>query len=326
MRGTTILAISLFLIGFLILSSITISAIENDMNQNQDSGVTRERIKEVIENRFFCGKSTFGACQTDADCITAGCSNSVCQSKTEEQSVTTCEWKDCYNSSTYKVNCLCINNKCAWSKLTAEQIQEIIAERHRIKFEERTGTSCPDQCVCTGSSIKCTLANGRNMTIIAGKSGNIIIQIKGENMTTNVTLYKVDGKLYGVFKNNETKEIKMLPDQVRERIKEKIKAKLQNENVTLDENGNYSYKAVKQARLFFIIPVRVAVDAKIDPTTGDITSLKTRWWSFLARDVEEQPLLGASCGTVTPGQNDGCCQGRGYDFWNSETQQCEFNQ
>jgi len=94
------------------------------------------------------------------------------------------------------------------SKLTADEIKnamktedlkKIIQEKYRVNNKERINVNCPETCTCTGSTIKCTLANGREMTIFAGNSGNVIVQVKGENMSTNVTLYKADGKLYGVF-------------------------------------------------------------------------------------------------------------------------------
>lgn len=212
------------------------------------------------------------------------------------------------------------------SNLTNAEIKKIIMTRNRIKFTEKYG-ECPVECTCTGSTIKCTLASGREMTVVAGKSGNVIVQVKGDNMTTNVTLYRsTEGKIYGIFKNNETRIVRMLPDQVKERIRERIKAMLENENIRLDENGTYQYDGQKKARLFFIIPVRVAVKAEIDSETGELIKIRTaKWWAFLAKDVEE-PVLGASCGTVTPGENDNCCETKGFDVWNSETQQCEFSE
>jgi len=126
------------------------------------------------------------------------------------------------------------------------------------------------------------------------------------------------------FKNNETKEVKLLPDQVREKIKEKLAKQLENENVSLNDNGEYDYKAEKTARLFFIIPVRVVIQAQVDPTTGEIIKLKTKWWAFLARDTSQQ-IVGASCGTVSPDSRNGCCSNKGYDYWNVTNTDCEFN-
>ena len=100
---------------------------------------------------------------------------------------------------------------------------------------------------------------------------------------------------------------------------------MQNENITLNEDGEYEYEAEKEARLFLFIPVRAVVRAEVDPETGEIISIKHKaWWSFLAKDVQEEEIVGASCGTVTPGDNDECCQNKGYDVWNAETAECEF--
>jgi len=213
----------------------------------------------------------------------------------------------------------------AGSKLTAEQIRNIFTIRNRLKIAANKA-ECPEKCTCTGDMTRCQLNNGaREMTIVAGNSGNMIMQVGGTDASTNVMLYKSEnGKLYGDFGNSETKAINLLPDQVRERIRERLEMQLQNENITLNEDGTYRYEARKRARLFFLFPVEETVEAELDPETGKIIQIRNSWWGFLASDNEEQ-IIGASCGTVTPGQNDACCQNKGYDFWNEETGGCEFN-
>jgi len=62
----------------------------------------------------FCGRSTKGACSTDADCGTGGCSGQVCQSRDEEPIITTCEYRDCYNARQYGIQCKCVNQGCQW--------------------------------------------------------------------------------------------------------------------------------------------------------------------------------------------------------------------
>lgn len=62
----------------------------------------------------FCGSSTNFACSTDADCKLGGCSSQVCQGKNEEDVITTCEYKDCFNSEKFGLSCGCFNNKCGW--------------------------------------------------------------------------------------------------------------------------------------------------------------------------------------------------------------------
>ncbi len=63
----------------------------------------------------FCGWSTNGACSSDSDCMRGGCSGQVCQSKSEEPVITTCEYRDCYNAGADSLSCGCIEGKCVWN-------------------------------------------------------------------------------------------------------------------------------------------------------------------------------------------------------------------
>ncbi len=54
-------------------------------------------------------------CTTDNDCITTGCSGTICQSKDKEQIRTTCIYSpkyECYK----EIGCRCLQNRCAWDK------------------------------------------------------------------------------------------------------------------------------------------------------------------------------------------------------------------
>jgi hypothetical protein len=207
--------------------------------------------------------------------------------------------------------------------LTPEQIDKIIQIKNRIQAQIKSG-ECPQNCTCTGSVTKCGLKGEREMTIVAGKSGNIIVQVKNVNASTKVTLYKDEnGTLYGVFKNNETKEVRMLPDQVKEKIRERLSQETEDEEIELNEDGDYQYQGKKEAKLFGFIKVKEKVKAQVNAKTGEVIKLSKPWWSFLAKD--DAPIIGASCGTVTPGYNDECCQNKGYDSWDAETQECIFN-
>ena len=54
-------------------------------------------------------------CTTDADCVTGGCSGTICQSRNAEPIFTTCEWRAEY--SCYKqISCKCNEGKCDWGK------------------------------------------------------------------------------------------------------------------------------------------------------------------------------------------------------------------
>ena len=212
--------------------------------------------------------------------------------------------------------------------LTQSQIKNIVKDKNKLKIHNAEDLSeCPDTCTCTGSATKCWLNGQREMTIEAGKSGNIIVQVKGENMTTNVTLYKAeDGKIYRITKNNETKRLRLMPDQIKDKIKEKIKSKIHNESIELDEDGNYQVQAQKDAKLFGLFKIKEKVKWEYNSETGELTKTKTSWWGFLAKDVEQEPILGATCGTVSPTGRDECCQNRGYDIYDSEKGDCVFSE
>jgi len=64
-----------------------------------------------FESRF-CGTSTNALCNSDSNCKIGGCSNQVCEGK-NENTATTCEFKDCY---IYQIglSCGCVNNICKW--------------------------------------------------------------------------------------------------------------------------------------------------------------------------------------------------------------------
>jgi hypothetical protein len=178
----------------------------------------------------------------------------------------------------------CQGNKNSNKQIAVERVN---VEKNKLKIKKwlQNDTDCPKNCTCEGSTMKCELQNGRQMTVTAGKSGNIIIITKEIDVPTKANLYKADdGTLYRVTKNNETREIKILPDQIQEKIKEKVKAKIQNQSIELDENGNYQVQIDKQSKLFALFPVKEKVKIEINSETGNITKTRTSWWGFLAKD------------------------------------------
>lgn len=306
----TIIIASLLLVSLLGLVlaknsfSITASAINNNSeegNQNQMGAGNGEEVQTQTENETEL--------EEEVEC--------------EEWTCT--KWGACLNEE--KTRACTKTRDCVGEQDETPRLTKRCEEKERLFDVKRKTIDCAENCTCTGSVTKCILPDGtREMTIRAGKSGNVIVQVRGINVSTSVTLYKADdGKFYAINKNNETKRIKILPDQVRERIEEKIQKRLENENITLGEDGVYRYEAKKRARLFFIFPVRERIQAEINPETGKIIQIRNPWWGFLAKDEEAEPIVGASCGTVTPGENDNCCINKGYDLWNSETEECEFN-
>jgi len=170
-----------------------------------------------------------------------------------------------------------------------EELNKEIREKNRIRTYYENKSECPNNCSCTGSSVKCFLENGtREMTIFAGKSGNIIVQFKNSNMSTNVTLYKSDdGKLIAIFKN-ESREI-ILPDKIREKVKERLKQNCSEQcNLTLNEDGEYEVETEKEAKLFGLFSVKEKTKLHLNAENGEVVKENSRWWGFLAKDIKEE--------------------------------------
>jgi len=91
------------------------------LNQSAQNAIVAWNGKEEIivlstnfEKNEFCGWSTYGECESDADCRIGGCSGQVCEAKNEGV-ITTCEWRDCYDAKKYGKECRCIEGKCQWA-------------------------------------------------------------------------------------------------------------------------------------------------------------------------------------------------------------------
>ena len=330
------LTISLFILGFASAwPSITAGAIDNSTGNSINNSVNNSPDNSV-NNSVSNQQQGEGDQQDNVQTAEDNQNQIQVQDQEREQSrnqsqsefENECEawdcsdWSDCMNGTQIRT-CSQVANCTAQQE--QPKIIKLCGEKEQFKTDAKS-FECPENCNCDGSTVKCLLPNGdRELTIYAGNSGNIIVQVQGQNMSTNVTLYKADGKVYGTFENNQTREIKLLPDQVKERIRERLSTQLQNENITLDQNGTYQYTGEDQAKLLGVFNVNMKIQAELNSETGDITELSKPWWAFLASS-QSQPIVGGSCGTVAPDSRNSCCQTRGYNFWNETSVQCEFNQ
>jgi len=165
------------------------------------------------------------------------------------------------------------------------RVQTAIQARNRLRLN---ASEIPENCTITGSVIRCGLENGKVMVVMAGKSGNTIIKFNGgENVSTRSELYHHNGQVYGVFEN-EPKLINYVPEELREIIRNRTQARLNNINITLNENGEYEYGAEKEARFLGLFKVKEKVKWFIDPETGEIIREQGPWWGFLASDIKEE--------------------------------------
>src|SRR3989344_8663249 len=55
-------------------------------------------------------------CNSDSDCVAAGCSSQLCVSKEKASDIiTTCEYREEYTCLKL-ASCDCVNNKCSWNE------------------------------------------------------------------------------------------------------------------------------------------------------------------------------------------------------------------
>lgn len=191
-----------------------------------------------------------------------------------------------------KSACSTINNtsKC-WGRsdciynVSSQTCQERPTKQKKLKeavMNYLNSTECPENCTCAGSTIKCETENGRIMTVIAGKSGNIIIQTKTINASTTVILIKNATGLYGNF-SGKVKRIKYLPDEIKERVLKKLKLEDSSSyNITLQDDGSYVMNINGNYRVLWIFPKKTIVVTKINPETGEVTVIKKPFWKFRA--------------------------------------------
>jgi hypothetical protein len=209
----------------------------------------------------------------------------ITEHKMECEAWTCTKWGACMNGTETRKCTKTVFNCTTDNKIPA--LTKSCHEKEEFKFYNKT-RDCPENCTCSGATIKCEFENGtRVMTIFAGESGNIIVQIQDLNMSTDVTLYRLDGKFFGIFKGNNTHEIK-LPDEIKNSLENRTRTKLYNESINLTEEGYYVMNMNKKARLFWIFPVREHIEAQVNATTGEALSIRNPWWGFLARDVRDK--------------------------------------
>jgi len=161
-----------------------------------------------------------------------------------------------------------------------------------VPWQKRNASECPIGCKCVGAVVSCTTADGKIMTIEAGKSGNIItIIVDGKEANTSLELEtEADSnnktKIKAVLSDKRKAEIKIMPDTA----SEKAIAKLGELGFTIElkEVGKgddakvvYELTGNKQGKFLGIFKIIARVQAQVDAENGDVKIIKP-WWSFLA--------------------------------------------
>ena len=93
--------------------------------------------------------------------------------------------------------------------------------------------------------------------------------------------------------DGEKHRLKVLPDEARRIIMERLKA-LNITNVTLDEVKHkniprvvYNIQTNKHGRFLGVFKLALKVDSQVDPETGDILDVSKPWWAILVVEQDE---------------------------------------
>lgn len=171
-----------------------------------------------------------------------------------------------------------------------------------LPWQKRNESECPVGCKCVGAVVSCTTADGKTMTIEAGRSGNIItITVDGKEADTNLTIEsEADDnnktKIKAVLSDRTKKEIKIMPDTASEKAIAKLVElgfiiELYNDIIELKEVGKgddakvvYELTGNKEGKFLGIFKIIAKVQTQVDAEDGKVKVIKP-WWSFLATRI-----------------------------------------
>lgn len=165
-----------------------------------------------------------------------------------------------------------------------------------IPWQKRNESECPIGCKCVGAVVSCTTANGKTMTIEAGRSGNIItITVDGKEADTNLTIEsEADDnnktKIKAVLSDKTKKEIKIMPDTASETAIAKLGElgfTIELKEVGKGDNTEvvYELKGNKQGKFLGIFKIMASERVQVDAETGEVKKVIKPWWSFLASGI-----------------------------------------
>jgi len=298
MKRLIILVLGIFIFG--ILNVFGVLAEDNiTCSNNADCGAVSTSFAFCKNETHVCTTTTTPTCN-NATTNASSCEDIkentcwVCENGCENRAclITEVNNDNETEADDEKPACSTINNtsKC-WARkdcsynVSSQTCQERPGKQKNLKASLQAylnSTECPEECTCAGSTIKCETENGRTMTVVAGKSGNVIIITQTANASTNVVLIKNSTGLYGTF-SGKVKKIKYLPDEIKERVLKKLKLEEpSNYNITLQEDGNYVMNINGEYRVLWIFPKKTIVVTKVNSETGEVTVLKKPWWKFRA--------------------------------------------
>jgi len=166
-----------------------------------------------------------------------------------------------------------------------------------VPYRKRNEGECPEECTCQGAVVTCPTENGKEMTIEAGRSGNIItITMENTSVDTELELeQEIENGIAIIkakLKNGETREIKVLPEVALEKALKKLKLRgcdgdCSAELKEIREELAYEIRTERHSRILWLFRKKMKVMVRVSAENGEIIDIDKPWWAFLAAEPEE---------------------------------------
>jgi hypothetical protein len=174
-------------------------------------------------------------------------------------------------------------------------------------YQKRNESECLEGCKCVGAVVSCPTADGKIMTIEAGRSGNIITIIVNKTEVNTTLEIEIENeteagknktKLKVKLSDGSKREIKIMPDTASETALERLRLRVcsSENNCTIELKevpvGNnktlaYEVQVQRHMRILALFQAKAQVRAEISAENGEIIVVKKPWWAFLALEPEE---------------------------------------
>ena len=137
----------------------------------------------------------------------------------------------------------------------------------------------------------------RTVIEIEREDGKRKVKIEGESeIETELEIEQDENEsdLQAVLSNGEKTRLRVLPDEARQIIMERLKA-LNITNMTLEEINDrniprvvYQIEANKHGRFLGVFKLALKVDSQVDPETGEVLDVNKPWWAILVAEQDEE--------------------------------------
>ncbi len=120
------------------------------------------------------------------------------------------------------------------------------------------------------------------------------------------TEFENDSNLEVKTSDGEKHKLRVLPDEARQIIMERLKA-LNITNITLEEVKHkniprviYNIESNKHGRFLGVFKLGLKVDSQVDPTTGEVLSVNKPWWGIFVVEQNENVPPATNTTTTVP--------------------------